>query len=48
MNSILRTCVPLALCVVAQHTEILTMELDFTLDISKQSTLYIVRHVKKN
>ena len=48
MNSILRTCVPLALCVVAQHTEILTVELDFTLDISNQSTLYIVRHIKKN
>ena len=38
MNSILRICVPLALCVTAQHIEILTVELDLTLDISKQST----------
>ena len=47
MNSILRTCIPLALRMVAQHTEILAVELDLTLDISKQPTLYIVRHVKK-
>ena len=38
MNSILRICVPLALCVTAQHIEILTVELDLILDISKQST----------
>ena len=38
MNSILRICVLLALCVTAQHIEILTVELDLTLDISKQST----------
>ena len=40
MNSILRTCVPLALCVVAQHTEILSVELDLTPDISKQPTFH--------
>ena len=38
MNFILRICVPLALHVVAQHTEILTVTLDLTLDISKQPT----------
>ena len=37
MNSILGICVPLALRVTAQHIEILTVELDLTLDISKQS-----------
>ena len=36
MNSILRICVPLPLCVVAQHTEVLTIELDRTPNISKQ------------
>ena len=40
MNSILRTCIPLALRMVAQHTEILAVELDLTLDISKQPTIY--------
>ena len=40
MNSILRICVPLALCVTAQQTEILTIELDLTLDISKQPTFH--------
>ena len=35
MNSILRICVPLALRVVVQHTEVLTIELDLTPDISK-------------
>ena len=36
MNSILRICVPLALRVVVQHTEVLTIELDLTSNISKQ------------
>ena len=47
MNSILRTYVPLALRVVAQYTEVLTVELDLSPDISKQPTLHIVKHVKK-
>ena len=40
MNSILGICVPLALRVTAQHTEVLTVELDLTLDITKQPTIY--------
>ena len=40
MNSILRIYVPLTLDVVAQHTEILIVTLDLTLDISKQPTLH--------
>ena len=40
MNSILRIYVQLILNLVAQHTEILIMTLDLTLDISKQPTLY--------
>ena len=40
MNSILRIYVLLTLNVVAQHTEILIVNLDFTPDISKQSTLH--------
>ena len=40
MNSILRICVLLALRVAIQHTEILTIELDLTPDISKQPTLH--------
>ena len=40
MNSILRIHVPSILNVVAQHTEILIMTLDFTPDISKQATLH--------
>ena len=36
MNFILRIYVPSTLNVIAQHTEILTVTLDFTLDISKQ------------
>ena len=36
MNSILRICVPLPLCVAAQYTEVLTIELDLTSNISKQ------------
>ena len=40
MNSILRIYVPSTLNVVAQHTEVLTVNLDFTLDISKQTTLH--------
>ena len=38
MNSILRIYVPSTLNVVAQHTNILTVTLDLTLDISKQPT----------
>ena len=40
MNSILRIHVPSILNVVAQHTEILTVTLDLTPDISKQPTLH--------
>ena len=40
MNSILRIYVLLILNVTAQHTEVLTVTLDLTLDISKQSTLH--------
>ena len=40
MNSILRICVPSTLCMVAQHTELLTVCLDFTLDILKQPTFH--------
>ena len=41
MNSILRIYVPLTLNVDAQHTEVLIVTLDLTLDISKQSTLHV-------
>ena len=40
MNSILRIYVPSTLNVVAQHTEVLTVSLDLTPDISKQPTLH--------
>ena len=40
MNFILRISVPLALCVTAQHTEVLTVELDFTHDRLKQPTFH--------
>ena len=40
MNSILRIYVPLTLNVAAQYTEILTVTLDLTPDISKQPTLH--------
>ena len=40
MNSILRIYVPSTLNVAAQHTEILIVILDLTLDTSKQPTLY--------
>ena len=40
MNSILRIYVPSTLNVAAQHTEILTVTLDLTPDISKQPTLH--------
>ena len=40
MNSILRIYVSLTLNVVAQHTEVLTVTLDLTPDISKQPTLH--------
>ena len=38
MNSILRIYVPSTLNVVVQYTEILTVTLDLTIDISKQPT----------
>ena len=40
MNFILIIYVPSTLNVATQHTEILIMTLDLTLDISKQPTLY--------
>ena len=40
MNSILRIYVPSTLNVAAQHTEVLIVTLDLTLDISKQPTLH--------
>ena len=40
MNYILRIYVPLTLNVAAQHTEVLTVTLDFTPDISEQPTLH--------
>ena len=40
MNSILRIYVPSTLNVVAQHTEVLTVTLDLTPDISKQLILH--------
>ena len=40
MNSILRIYVPSTLNVIAQHTEILTVTLDLTSDISKQPTFH--------
>ena len=40
MNFILRIYVPLTLNVAVQHTEVLIMTLDLTLDISKQPTLH--------
>ena len=40
MNSILKIYVPSTLNVAAQHTEVLTMTLDLTLDISKQTILH--------
>ena len=40
MNSILRIYVPSTLNVAAQHTEVLTVTLDLTPDISKQPTLH--------
>ena len=44
MNSILRIYVPSILNVVVQHTKILTVTLDLTPDISKQSTLHYQVH----
>ena len=38
MNSILRIYIPSTLNVVAQYTEVLTITLDLTPDISKQPT----------
>ena len=40
MNSILRICVPSTLYVVAQYTKVLTVCLDLTPDILKQSTFH--------
>ena len=40
MNSILRIYVPSTLNVTAQYTEVLTVTLDLTPDISKQPTLH--------
>ena len=40
MNSILRIYIPLTLNVAAQHTEVLTITLDLTFDISKQPTFH--------
>ena len=40
MNSILKTYVPLTLNVAAQHTEVLTVTLYLTPDISKQHTFH--------
>ena len=40
MNSILRIYVPSTLNVAAQHTEVLTVTIDLTSDISKQPTLH--------
>ena len=44
MNSVLRICVPSKLHVVAQHTAVLTVELYFIPDISKQPTFYDQAH----
>ena len=40
MISILRVYAPLTLNVAAQHTKVLIVTLDLTLDISKKSTLH--------
>ena len=40
MNSILRIYVPSTLNVAAQHTKILIVTLNLTLDLSKQPTLH--------
>ena len=40
MNSILRIYVPSTLNVAAQYTEVLTVTLNFTPDISEQPTLH--------
>ena len=40
MNSILRIYVPSTFNLAAQHTEVLTITLDLTPDISKQPTLH--------
>ena len=40
MNFIFRICVPSTLHAVIQYTKILTVKLDLTLDISKQSTFH--------
>ena len=44
MNSILRIYVPSTLNVAAQHTEVLTVTLDPTPDISKQPAPYYQVH----
>ena len=40
MNFILRIYIPSTLNVAAQHTEVLTVTIDLTPDISKQPTLH--------
>ena len=47
MNSILRIYVPSTLNVAIQHTEVLTVTLDLTPDISKQPTFHdqVVRFI---
>ena len=40
MNFILRICIPSTLHVFTQHTEVLTICLDFTPDILKQPTFH--------
>ena len=40
MNSILRIYVPSTLNMIAQHTEVLTVTLDLTPNISKQPTFH--------
>ena len=40
MNSILRIYVPLTLNMAAQHSEVLTVTLDLTSNISKQHTFH--------
>ena len=44
MNFILRICVPLALCMATQYTEVLTVNLDLTPDISKQPIFHDRTH----
>ena len=45
MNSILRIYVPSILNVVAQHTEILTITIDLTPDISKNNLHFMIKSI---